>query len=370
MNLLFFSLSVCFVLYALFGYPLLLLVWGKLRPRPVRRAPLYLPVSVLIPVRNGGRYLRDKLASIHELHYPQELLQVIVISDGSTDRSAAIAREFPGVELIELAPGGKCAALNAGMARATGDILFFTDVRQPLHPDCLANLVANFADPAIGVASADVITIEGDHYEHANLALYMRFEEWLRRQISAVGSVAGASGAAYAMRRDLAVRLPEVLLVDDMFQPISAYFRGYRSILDGSSIAYDYPHLVTEEFRRKVRTLAGIYQISRYFPQLFDPRHDISFHFLSHKFSRLLLPWAFLVIAITGFWLPAPWRTPVLAAQGVFYGLALLDFVLPAGISPKKLTSLCRHFLTLLAASVAATSILFRSSRSFWSERR
>jgi cellulose synthase/poly-beta-1,6-N-acetylglucosamine synthase-like glycosyltransferase len=336
----------------------------------VRRAPLFMAVSVLIPVRNGAGYLREKLTSVFGLRYPEELLQVIVVSDGSTDDSVAIARTFPRVLVIERPAGGKCAALNAGMARASGEILFFTDVRQPLHPDCLAKLVACFADPSIGVASGELVIVKGDHHEHANVGLYIRFEEWLRKQISAVGSVAGATGAAYAMRRSLAVPLPEDLLADDVFQPVSAYFQGYRVILDGGAIAYDYPNTVGDEFRRKVRTLAGLYQVIGHFPRLFNPSYDISFHFLSHKFARLALPFAFLLVAVTTFWLPEPWRTIVLAAQTAFYGLALLDVVLPASFPLKRVPSLCRHFVTLLVASVMATSILVRPSQALWMEKR
>jgi cellulose synthase/poly-beta-1,6-N-acetylglucosamine synthase-like glycosyltransferase len=364
-----FAFGAIFILYALFGYPLLLLVWGKLAPRAVRRAPIRPSVSVLIPVRNGAPYLRRKLESVFALEYPREQLEVIVVSDGSTDGSASIAREFTGVSVIELPPGGKCAALNAAMARATSDILFFTDVRQPLDRGCLARLVTAFADPTIGVVSGELVIVRGDHQEHANVGLYVRFEEWLRKRISAVGSVAGATGAAYAMRRELAVPLPEQVLVDDMYQPISAYFQGFRVILDGDAIAYDEPTRVADEFRRKVRTLAGIYQIAGLFPRLFNPRYGIGFHFLSHKFARLILPWAFLLVLITSFWLPEPWRTIALAGQAGLYGLALLDLVLPGAFPLKRIPSLCRHFVTLLAASIVATSILFRPSRSLWTER-
>ena len=365
-----FAFGAIFIFYALIGYPLLLLVWGKLRPRVVRRAPIHPTVSVLIPVRNGERYVRDKLASVFAMDYPRELLQVIVVSDGSSDGSAAIAREFADVTVIELPPSGKCAALNAAMALATGEILFFTDVRQQLDRGCLAQLVTSFADPTIGVVSGELIIVKGDHHEHANIGLYVRFEVWLRKQISAVGSVAGATGAVYAMRRHLAVPLPEQLLVDDTYQPISAYFQGYRVILDGAAIAYDYPNLVADEFRRKVRTLAGMYQIVGFFPKLFNPRYGIAFHFLSHKFARLLLPWAFLLVLVTSFWLPAPWNIVALAGQAALYGLALLDPVLPPSFPLKRIPSLCRHFMTLLAASIAATSILVRPSRSLWAERR
>jgi cellulose synthase/poly-beta-1,6-N-acetylglucosamine synthase-like glycosyltransferase len=356
--------------YSLILYPLLLLLWGLVRPRPVRRAPVSATVSILIPARNEERYLRDKLKSVFAQSYSRSLMRVIVISDGSTDGTAAAAREFPGVEVIELPQGGKCRALNAGMERADGELLLFTDARQLLHPDCVATLLSCFDDPSIGVASGEVRIMKGATKEEESVRLYLRIEEWLRRQISVVGSVAGATGAIYAMRRSLARPLPPDLLVDDMYQPIATYFEGYRSILDGGAIAYDYPNSLAHEFRRKVRTLAGIYQIMILFPKLFNLRYGISFHFLSHKFLRLLLPYAFLAIAIGSFLIPSPWRELSLAVQAVFYSLALADTITPQWFPFKKITVLCRHFATLLAASVAAVSVLFRPSLALWSARR
>jgi poly-beta-1,6-N-acetyl-D-glucosamine synthase len=364
-----FLASAAFLLYFFVGYPLLLLLLGRLFPRPVRKAPLLVPVSVILPVRNGERFIEAKLRSIFALRYPPELLQVIVIGDGCTDRTLELAGSFPGVEIIELPPGGKCKALNRGIAAATGEILFFTDVRQELDRDCLANLVENFADPEIGVASGELVLRSGDRHEHRRLGLYTRYEEWLRKQISKVSSVAGATGAVYTMRRSLAVTLPEDILLDDVYQPLGAYFQGYRVILDGSAVAYDIPVRLDAEFRRKVRTLAGLYQICYHYPQLFDPRHDIWLHFLSHKFSRLLLPHAFLCCAATSFWIPEPWRTVLLAGQAAFYGAALLDPLFPEWFPVKKLSSLCRTLVTMLAASLMAVRILFVPARSLWKDR-
>lgn len=369
MAALLFLCGVAFIAYVLFGYPLLLLALGWLRPKSVARAPIRPSVSVLIPVRDGERWIEEKLRSVFSLNYPRELMEVIVVSDGSTDRTAGSASQFP-IRLIELPAGGKCAALNAALAAATGEILFFTDVRQPLDPECLANLVACFADPEVGVASGELVITRGDRHEHARIGLYVRYEEWLRKQISKVGSVPGATGAVYAMRRELAVPLPEGILLDDVYQPLAAYFQGYRVILEGSAVAYDYPTLMGTEFRRKVRTLAGLFQIMRRFPQLWNPRHDIWLHFLSHKFARLMLPYAFLLVGVTSFWLPPPWAALTLSAQGAFYGLALADFLIPERWPIKRLSSLSRTFLTLLAASAAAGSILFRPGQTLWTPRR
>ena len=365
-----FVFSIVFVLYALFGYPLLLLVWGRLAPSPIQRAPFTPTVSVLIAVRNGERYIADKLKSVFALNYPQDKLQVIVISDGSVDRTEEIVRQFPQVELLAVLAGGKCAALNAGIKKAVHEVIFFTDVRQLLDAACLANLCACLADPSVGVVSGELVLLSGDRHEHANLGFYLRFEEWLRKQISAVGSVAGATGAVYVIRRHLAVLLPHDILLDDVYQPVSAYFQGARVILDGKSIAYDYPNRLDTEFKRKVRTLAGIFQILYRFPALLNPRHGICIHFVSHKLSRLMLPYAFAAILAASFFLPQPWAMLALAGQSLFYGTAVLDFLLPEAFPGKRLTSLTRTFLTMLTAAVFATAIVFRPSQTLWKETR
>src|SRR5262249_27307012 len=154
-----------------------------------------------------------------------------VLSDGSTDRTHEEVRRFisrANVHLIVLPRGGKAAALNAGIARATGEILFMTDVRQQLAPDSLNHLVACFADPEVGVVSGELVIREGVGQEEASVGLYWKYEKWIRKQLTRVDSVLGATGCIYAMRRELATPLPENTLVDDMFLPLAAFFRGYR----------------------------------------------------------------------------------------------------------------------------------------------
>src|SRR5262249_20236945 len=147
-----FLLSVAFIVYTLAVYPLLLALVARLRSRPVAKQFEPRTVTILLPVRNGERWLGAKLASLFALRYPTELLQIVVISDGSTDGTDAIAGEHAAsgrIEFLPLPSGGKAAALNAGIARARGEILFLTDVRQEIAPDALKNLVACFADPSV-----------------------------------------------------------------------------------------------------------------------------------------------------------------------------------------------------------------------------
>src|SRR5450759_1470365 len=155
-------LSVAFCVSTLLGYHLLLGLMARWRTRPVRKAAWPATVSVILPVYNGEPWVAAKLESILALNYPGELVEILVVSDGSTDATGSIAGGFTdraNIEFLALPKGGKAAALNAALARATGEILFFTDVRQPLHPDSLANLVACFADPQVGVASGELVIL-------------------------------------------------------------------------------------------------------------------------------------------------------------------------------------------------------------------
>jgi cellulose synthase/poly-beta-1,6-N-acetylglucosamine synthase-like glycosyltransferase len=369
-----FLISLGFCAYTLFGYPLLLALLARRRDRSVRKAPMSPSVSVILPVHNGARWIGAKIESILALDYPPELVEILILSDGSTDGTNEVVRSFTNraanVQLIVLPHGGKAAALNAGLARATGEVLFLTDVRQQLATDSLRNLVACFADPEVGVASGELVIREGAGAEEASVGLYWKYEKWIRKQLTRVDSVLGATGCIYAMRRELASSMPEGTLVDDMYLPLGAFFRGYRVILDDSALAFDYPTQLGSEFRRKVRTLAGVYQIMGQYPALLGAGNRMRVHFFSHKVARLLMPWAMIAVLVTSFGLPDPWNLRALAAQAVAYGLALADPLFPAGSPLKRITAPFRTFTVLMAASLCAVAILFVPARRLWRETR
>ena len=364
-----FVLCVGFCAYVLFGYPLLLDLWARVRSRPVRKGPLRAAVSIILPVHNGEKWIGSKLESILALNYPAELVEILVADDGSIDATRGIAQSFTGrarLHILQLPRGGKAAALNAAIAKASGDILFLTDVRQEVHPDSLANLVACFADDSIGVASGELIIRDGTGIEAASVGLYWKYEKWIRKRLSRLDSIPGATGCIYAMRRALACPMPPDALVDDMYLPLAAFFRGYRAILDETALAFDQPTELAGEFRRKVRTLAGVYQSIGQYPELLGPRNRMWIHFVSHKLGRLLMPWALILAAAVTWFLPRPWNLWAAAAQAVCYGLALLDYALHDDSPLKRLTSPARTFVVLMAASLCAVSIFFIPARVFW----
>jgi poly-beta-1,6-N-acetyl-D-glucosamine synthase len=368
-----FVLAALFLLYVLAGYPLLLALLVRVRGgSPICKEFCPRTVSILLPVRNGERWLKAKLESILELDYPRELLEILVISDGSTDQTESIVQDFAaqGVQLLSVSRGGKAAALNAGLRRARGEILFFTDVRQQLDRAALRELVACFGDPSVGVASGELFIRDGTTREEDNVGLYWQYEKWIRRRLSQLDSVLGATGCIYAMRRKLAVELPEDSLLDDVYLPLAAFFRGYRVILDEDAKAFDVPMSLETEFRRKVRTLAGVYQVIRQYPKLLGPANRMWIHFVSHKLARLLLPFALLALAATSFWLPGLWAKLAIAVQAMLYAMAGIDPWIPDRWVLKSLTSPVRTFVAFMAAALAAVSFFFLPSSRFWSETK
>ncbi|HYP12530.1 MAG TPA: glycosyltransferase family 2 protein [Bryobacteraceae bacterium] len=363
-----FILSAVSLLYVLFGYPLLLAVWPCRRPTKAANTPeRWQSVTVVLPVRNGERWMRAKLETLRALDYPRELVDILVIADNCTDRTEEIVREFgDGVRLLRSPGSGKASAINHALAHSESEILFFTDVRQPLEPSALSILVACFDDPKVGVATGELIIRTGESREEENVGLYWQYEKWIRQRHSAIDSVLGATGAIYAIRRSLACPLPNHTLLDDVHIPMCAFFSGYRIQWAGDARANYSPTALDAEFRRKVRTLAGVYQLIGKFPALLGPGNRMWFHFISHKFGRLMLPFALLALFASSFFLPSPWSGLLIAAQLGFYALAWLDGLIPERTLPKRITSIVRTFVVLMTAALCAASILFRSSESFW----
>jgi cellulose synthase/poly-beta-1,6-N-acetylglucosamine synthase-like glycosyltransferase len=366
--LLIFFLSAAFLLYVLFGYPLLLAFLARRNQKPLRKEPLRETVTVIVPVRDGERWIQAKLESLLAQSYPRDLVKILVVSDGSEDRTEDLVRRFApdGVELVCLPQGGKAAALNAGIERAESEILFFTDVRQPLSQDALRHLVSCFADPTVGASCGELIILEGKTQEEASVGLYWRYEKWVRRQLNRLGSLLVVTGCIYAIRRELVQPIPTDTLADDAYVPLNVLLRGYRIVFEEQAKAYDHPTGLETEFHRKVRTLAGLYQLILRQPRVLGTANPMWVHFLSYKASRLLLPYALILIAVTSFGLPGPWREILLAAQGVFYGLAALDPRIRESVALKRLSSPARAFVILMVAAVYATSVFFVPAQELW----
>jgi cellulose synthase/poly-beta-1,6-N-acetylglucosamine synthase-like glycosyltransferase len=270
--------------------------------------------------------------------------------------------------LLRVERGGKPAAINAGVPLTSGEILIFNDVRQTLHPESLRNLIACFCDPIVGAVSAQLSIRAGETSGEHDTGLYWRYELWIRRQMTRIHSSWGCTGAYYGLRRSLWTPIPPDTLIDDAWLPLTAVLKGYRVVLEETAVMYDFPTALNSEFRRKVRTLAGLYQLLWLLPGLFSSRDPMRFHYFSGKYARLLVPWCLIGMAIVTFGMPEPWRRIVLAGQIAFYLAAIIDPVVPGGSALRKLTSPIRTFVTLMAAALVAIRIFFVAPRSLWKE--
>jgi cellulose synthase/poly-beta-1,6-N-acetylglucosamine synthase-like glycosyltransferase len=341
----------------------------------VRKDPSFRStVTVLVAVHNGEEFIKKKLESILALDYPPELREILVISDGSTDGTEAIVESFAGrgVRLLRVPRGGKASAINAGLAQAKGDILFFTDVRQALDSHALSHLVANFADPSVGAVTGELRLLNPARAgEQADMELYWRFELWARLQHSRIDSIFSVTGCIYALRRNLAEPLPPDTIADDGTSSLRAFFRGYRVVFDPAAIAYDYPAAPGGEFRRRLRTLAGLWQIFARLPKLYSGANRMRFHFLSYKFGRLALPWTILLIWFATLALPdSSWRNFLLTDEAIFVAIAVLDRFIPANLFLKRISSPARTFLAMNLAALLAVLIFFVPPETLWRPTR
>jgi len=365
-----FLMSAVLLVYVVVGYPLVLAILTRKFGRPFTRDEELRTVSIVIAVRNGEKFIADKLNSILALDYPKELIEILVVSDGSDDATDSIAAGFAdrGVQLWPVLRGGKAAALNLGISKATNEILILTDVRQRLAVESVRRLVGCFGDPEVGVASGELSILQGQTDEETDTRLYWNYEVWIRKHMSTLDSTFGANGPFYAMRRALAVAIPEDTLLDDVYLPLAAFFKGYRLVLEDSAKAFDYPTSLDSEFQRKVRTQAGLFQILKAYPQMLTSKNRMRFHFLSAKYGRPAMPWLLLLVAVSSCGLPAPFALWAVMLQALFYGLSAVDRFIPASFPLKRLTSPIRTFVMLVLSSVVAMKIFFVPPRELWKE--
>jgi cellulose synthase/poly-beta-1,6-N-acetylglucosamine synthase-like glycosyltransferase len=368
------AVATAIVFYFLIGYPILLAISRRAAP-PVRKDPAFQPsFSILVAVHNGEEFLARKIESLLALEYPAELREILIVSDGSTDATDAIANAFAnhGVRLLRVPRGGKAAALNAGLAQASGDILFFTDVRQMLDAHALGHLAANFADPTVGAVTGELRLLNPARAgEQADLELYWRFEIWARSHHSRIDSIFSTTGCIYALRRSLASPLPPDTIADDGTFSLRAFFLGYRVIFDPAALAFDYPAAEGGEFRRRLRTLAGLWQLFVRLPQLFSSADRMRFHFLSYKFGRLVLPWAILLIwGSTMALADSGWRNFLLVDEATLVALAVFDRLVPRRFFLKRITSPARTFIAMNLAALLAVLVFFVPAETLWRPTR
>lgn len=375
-----FVASLLLVLYTYAGYPLLAAWLARRHAHPWQRGAVGLSVSIVMPVHNAADIVPAKMQHLLALD-PATVREIIVISDGSTDGTADLLLSYadPRLRVIPLAQQvGKAEALNHGMRAATGDVLLFIDVRPRLDEAALGYLLQNFADPSVGCVAGELVVQSSEQHDSTGNAVggaYWRYEQGMRNAEAAWDSAVGVYGGFYAMRRSLATPLPPGLILDDMYQPLSVIRQGYRNVLDRDAVVVDtWPSSKEGEFQRKVRTLAGNFQLLQQAPWLLSGTNRVRFQLVSHKLLRLLVPYALvlMVLAPAALALSSSGLAPgqaawgaVAAVQLVFWLAALLALRVRIPVLHKILGP-ASALLLLNAAAVAGLYRFLFTSGPLW----
>lgn len=317
--------------YGYVGYPLLVAAVGAARGRGVRRTPVTPTISLLIAAYDEEDAIAARLDDALAVSYPAGALEVIVASDGSTDRTEAIVAGYAsrGVRLLRLPREGKVRALDAAVRAARGEVLVFSDANIQMHPGALRALARNFADPSVGGVAGHAtyrLPVGGEGSSRGE-GLYWRYDTWLKEMESRTGSVVSAHGGLYAIRRSLYQTPPETAVTDDFAISTAVIAQGKRLVFDRDALAYELAIARADrEFGRKVRLMTRGWRAVAMRRALLDPtRHGFyAVVLFSHKVLRRLLPLALVLLAAAGAAL-AP-RGGVYAtaawAQIAFYALA------------------------------------------------
>jgi cellulose synthase/poly-beta-1,6-N-acetylglucosamine synthase-like glycosyltransferase len=322
-------------------------------------------VSLIIPAHNEEEALPAKLANLAELDYPADRLEVVFVSDGSSDRTNEMLQRAarPGLRAVHLARrGGKASALNHGVAAARHDIIVFSDASTLFARDAVRKLVRHFDNPDVGVACG-TLRFQGNVEFQRTEGVYWRYEKALRVMESRLGATLTASGAIYALRRAAWRPLTPDVMIDDFVVPFAARGLGYRVVFDPEAGATDAAEQsVAHEFARRVRLAVGSF---RALGQLARVRLDAftSLAFFSHKLLRWVLPFLMLALLVSS---AALWDRPfyraVLLIQLLFYGWAAAGYTFRERMAPLRY-GLIGYFLLAINLAFLVGFVRFLSGR-------
>ena len=381
MSQIIFWISLVLIVYVYAGFPLLLLLRSWLVPRPYRQASLAVPVSIIVAAHNEEQTIGAKLENILSLNYPANLLEVLIASDGSTDKTNQVVSQFAsrGVKLLALPRAGKAAALNAAVSQARGDIVVFSDANSMFAGDALRELLRPLADERVGGVAGNQCYLK-DHFGSSGTAgerSYWNLDRWTKLLQSRAGSVTSATGAIYAIRKRLFLEVAEDV-TDDFATSTAVIVQGYRLVFAPDAIVYEpVAPSGTREFVRKVRVITRGLRAVMLRRCLLDPRRYgfYSLQLFSHKVLRRLIVFPILAMLLVSPWLwqqeGAVYRVAI-GVQAALYACAIAGAVFGRfGWRQPKCFSL-PLFLCLVnaAALVAAWNIVCGRKVITWVPQR
>lgn len=362
-------------------YPVLAALVGAIRRRDVRCVDAFqVPVSVVIAAHNEAAVIEQTVRNKLGQEYPPNLLEVIVVSDGSVDGTDDILRrlaaEDPRVHWIRQEPrAGKSAALNIAVAQARGDLVVFSDANSLYHPDAISQIVRNFSNPEVGYVTGKMIYRSGDQTTSGDgCSAYMRFENWLRVQETRISSIVGVDGGIDAIRRSLFRKLRSDQL-PDFVTPLHVVAQGFRVIYEsGAVLEEDALDDNTSEFRMRVRVTLRALWAMRDCAELLSFRGQplFAWQLWSHKLLRYLafLPLsAALLLAIPLAMAEPLYRALLLPAMAILLFAAVAIWLQSRGTT-MRVARFVQYFVLLNAACAVAAVRFARGERiTVWKPR-
>ncbi len=369
----FFWLCAAAIVYAYGGFSLLIGAWGRLANRQVNKRDVTPRLSLIIAAYNEEKSISEKIENALSLDYPNDKLEIIVASDGSTDDTNLIveACDDARVRLMDLPRRGKIFALDSAVQLATGDVLVFSDANSIFMPQSLRMLVRNFADPEVGGVCGNQFHLAGSGGDnsHRGESLYWSYDKWLKTMESLTGSIVSADGSIYAIRREL-YRMPKCTDVTDDFAISTGVIeQGYRLVYEGEAKSHEQAaSAAKDEFERKIRIMnRGLRGVALRRSLLNPFRFGFySVVLFSHKILRRFVPFflgAMLVVNLLLIPVGALYKFSALI-QIVFYTLAVLGFFFKENKAGHlKLLYVPFFYCLANAAAVVAISRLIRGRR-------
>ena len=352
--------SLFLLAYIYAGYPLIAWLRARLLPNRAIRAPIEPTVSIILVAHNEEACIEARIENLLALDYPADRRQILVGSDGSSDETANRAKRYAhdGVQVVAFRRWrGKAAVLNDMVRRARGEIILFADARQRFDPQVIRQLVARFADPTVGAVSGELMLTDGTGVVGRGASFYWRYEKFIRVHEGRVGSTVGATGAIYAIRRALYKPIPNDTILDDVLIPMRIVQQGYSVQFEQGARAFqEVSRTAHQEYARKVRTIAGAFQLFAREWWLLDPvRNHLWFETISHKGLRLLLPVFHATLVAANVALSdVPLYGAVLAAQIMFYAAASAGHALRYATRRPMVISVPYAMSLMLWATLAA----------------
>ncbi|MBB5036595.1 glycosyltransferase family 2 protein [Prosthecobacter dejongeii] len=368
-------LLTCLLLiaYAHAGYPLWMALLARLRPKQVKTdGTLPAGMSVVMSVYNAESRIQERLRNLLGCEWPGEL-EIVVFCDGCTDATAEKVAELADTRVRVMShpqQRGKATALNEALPTCRYPVVVLCDARQDFHPQALMELTQPFADAEVGAVSGLLEIAASASGSGQGVDLYWKIERKLREWEGRYDSVIGCTGAIYAIRRQLFQPLHPATILDDVVVPMRIAVAGHRVLYAPTAIAYDPQTLDPAlEKKRKLRTLAGNYQMMEHFPGWILPwRNRTWWQLISHKYLRLAVPWLMLAVLLLSVLAPpSPWVVLLLAGQVFAYGAATLGLLFPQ--MKLRLFSIPAGFLLLQVTCLRALGAYFKARRdalSLW----